>query len=831
MLGLSLQFRGVDSAGLLTLLAAAVSLSLVAWGLWQLFGRRQRRRGAVGLLAGVAASGVVAAAAGRVGLDSPARQVLWLVLLAGLVVLAVGVFYSTVYAYLGRRRMAALLLLRFCAILALLLILFKPAVSYTPGGPGVKLSLPVLVDRSASMNAIDHADLPNRYRQAVEALAAQSERMAWHFRVGWYHFAKRVQAVDRGEELAALSPAEAADGTDIALALRRAAAGVGAEELAGVVLISDGLHNAGGDVLEAAGESPTPVDVIGVGAETQRASGQRNVRVLGADAPLQAVRNNVTTVTARLRLTAWANIATKVALMESGREVASQQVLADSNAQDLRVQLEWTPGEPPAGAEPPDVRKLKLLVQPNPAEAVADDNAAELHVLVTEPSVRVLYVEGTMRPEYKFLRRALAKDPNIQLISMVRSRENEFLSQGTIDGKSLTDLPRSDQEVAFFDVIILGDLDRTFLTNDQMERIRRSVYDGKALLMLGGRNSFGPGGYGGTPVESALPVLCGSRSQEQETTRFVPQLTAAGESSAIFAGLGRHFHGPSAKAAEPLPELLGCVQVPRAKPHAQVLAVHPTRRSPEGNAPLVVLALHHYGKGRAAAFTADTTWRWFMRRQLTGGPDPYDLFWGQLLRHLAGVDQQQRKAAASVLARVDKPYLGQNEQLKITAQVRDAAGQVTDEADVSAGLRTGPDRQPTRVALACTRTGEGLYEATFRPREPGKYTLTVTALDRAGKRVAADSLPVVVAPYSKETDRLARDGRVLAAVAERSGGRYVELSRLPDVIDALIQRQQSRLLPAPMAVERSLYNFTLLFLVFVGLLTAEWLLRRNWQLQ
>ena len=90
---------------------------------------------------------------------------------------------------------------------------------------------------------------------------------------------------------------------------------------------------------------------------------------------------------------------------------------------------------------------------------------------------------------------------------------------------------------------------------------------------------------------------------------------------------------------------------------------------------------------------------------------------------------------------------------------------------------------------------------------------------------------MVVAPYSKETDRLARAGRVLAAVAERTGGRSIELSRLPDVIDALIQRQQSRLLPAPMAVERSLYNFTLLFLVFVGLLTTEWLLRRNWQLQ
>lgn len=831
MLGFSLQFRGVENARLLAMLAAAVSLALVGYGIWQMLLLRQRRQGAVALLAGVAAAAAVLLAAGRLPLDSPAQRVSWLVLLAVLIVLAVGVFYSAVYAYLGRRRMTALLALRFLAILALLLILFKPALSFQPGGPARRLALPVLVDRSASMNTIDHADLPNRYRQSVEGLAAQARRMSEHFRVGWLHFAKLTQAVESGEELAALAPAEPEAGTDLVMALRRAAAGYGADELAGLILVSDGIHNADGDVLGAARESPVPVHVVGVGSETEQVAGQRNVRVLGVEAPLEAIRNNVTTVAARLRLTAWANISTRVTLTENGQEVASRQVLADSNAQDIDVKLEWTPGDPPAGSAPPDVRKLKIVVQPNPAETTADDNAAELHVLVVQPSIRVLYVEGTLRPEYKFLRRALATDPNVKFISLVRFRDNRFLSQGSIDGKRLSDLPRTDEEFQFFDVIILGDLDRTFLTSGQMERIRRSVYEGKALLMLGGRNSFGPGGYGGTPIESALPVFCGSRAMGQETTRFVPQLTAAGVNSPIFAGLGRHFHSPSARAADPLPELLGCVQVARAKPHAQLLAVHPNRRSPDGTSALVVLALHQYGKGRAAAFTADTTWQWFMRRQLGGAPSAYYRFWGQLLRYLAGVEEQDRKTAASVVARLDKPYLRQGEQLKIIAQVKDAAGQAEADATVSAELSAGPSEQPTQVAMMRSQAGEGLYEATFRPARPGRYAVTVTALDKAGTKMADDELPVVVAPYARETDRLARDAKTLDAIAERSGGRYVELSRLPDVIDEIIQRQQSRLLPAPAAVERRLYDFTLLFLIFVGLLTTEWMLRRNWQLQ
>ena len=834
MLGFSLQFRGVENVGLLTILASAIALALVGYGLWQLLLRRQRRRGAVAILAGLAAGGLVVAAAGRVPLDAPAQRVFWLVLVAAVVALAVAVFYSAVYAYLGRRRMAALLALRCLAILALLLILFKPAVSFQPAGLHRKLALPVLVDRSASMDTIDHPDLPSRYRQAVEALAAQAARMDEHFRVGWYHFAQHLQAVEDGAELSVLAPADPEAGTDIARAVRRATAGYGADELAGIVVVSDGLHNAAGESgapEDAARESPVPIDVIGVGAETERASAQRNVRVLGVEAPMEAIRDNVTTITARLRLSAWANISTQVTLTEGGAEVASRQVLAESNAQEIEVKMEWTPGQPPAPAAAPDVRKLKVVVQPNPAEVAADDNAAELHVLVVQPSIRVLYVEGTLRPEYKFLRRALETDPNVKCISLARFQENRFRSQGSIDGRRMTDLPRSEEEFQFFDVLILGDLDRTFWTNQQMEQIRQAVYQGKALLMLGGRNSFGPGGYGGTPIESALPVFCGGRGLGQETTRFVPQLTAAGENSPIFAGLGRYFHTPSTKAAEPVPELLGCVQVPRAKPHAQVLAIHPTRRSPDGSGPLVALAIHQYGKGRGAAFTADTTWRWYLRGQLMGAASPYHRFWGQLLRHLAGVEQEQRKGAASVLARVDAPYLRRGEPLKITAQVRNEEGKPTDGATVVARLRAKPDRQPLEVKLSGSEAGDGLYEATLRPDESGKFTVTVTADDEAGKAIAEDALPVVVAPYSKETDRLARDGATLKAVAAASRGRYAELSRLPDVVDAIIQRQQSRLPPPPAAVERPLYNFTLLFLIFVGLLTAEWLLRRNWQLQ
>ncbi len=829
MASLSLQFKGVQDAGLLALLGLAIALALLAYGLWQLAGRRRRGLGLAGVVGGVLAGLGVLLAGRYVPMKGTGGQLVWLVLLAAVVATAVGVFYSAVYAYLGRRRIGVLLALRSAGIVALLLILFKPALSYQPSGFSTKPVLPVLVDRSASMGTIDHPDLPSRYRQATEALSAQRRRLVKHFRVRWIHFATAAQDVEGLEDLGDLSPSgEGTDGTDLAAALRQGSAGLGTDELAGVVLISDGIHNAEADVLDAARQSRVPIYAIGVGSPNEAFSGRRNLQLLGVDAPYQVVRNNVAELTAKVRLTGWANIPAKVVLAEGGKELDSQQVLSEANAKTLTVRLKWTPGEPQRPTAP-DIRTLRIAVQPNPAETNADDNAAELHVLVTRPSIRVLYVEGTLRPEYKPLRRVLASDPNVKLISLVRMEGNRFLVQGSIDGRQLTDLPRTDEEFGLFDVLIIGDLDRTFLKRQQMEKIRQFVNDGKALLMLGGRNSFGPGGYGGTPVEEALPVICGPRSQPQETTRFVPQLTAAGLASPIFEGLAEFFHTPARRALKPLPKLLGCVTVVRARPGAQVLAIHPSRRNAAG--PLVVLAVHNFGAGRAAAFSADTTWLWSLRLRSMGVESPYHRFWGQLIRYLAGVEKKDQRKAPCVLGRIERSYLRQGEELAVAALVRGADGQPADDAAVTVLLSGGGLEKPLEVALRRSPAGAGLYEGRLRPSRPGKFTVGFRAADRAGKALGSDELGVIVAPRSKEAERLARDAKTLRAVARLSGGRYAELAALPDVIDELIQRSREHLLPAVPSRQYNLYNFVLLFLLFVALLTTEWLLRRSWQLQ
>jgi len=827
MAGISLQFDGVENATLLAMVGVAIAVALLAYGLWQVTFGGRRRIGVAALSAGAATGACVLLAALRVPAAETLQQLLWLVLIGGAVAVAVGVFYAAVYAYLGPARVTALLVLRFLGIAALLLILFKPALSYQPTGDAARPVLAVLVDRSGSMDAVDHADLPNRYQQATEALSAQRRRLENDFRVRWMHFAAEARKVTSPEELAELSPSgPGTDRTDLAGAVRRAAGESAGDDLAAVVVISDGLHNAAGDAVDAARVCPAPIYALGVGGD-EDAAGRRNLQLAAVAAPLEAVRNNVATITATVRLTGWANLPANVILSEGGRRIDSRQVIAPGNTGTVDVAFSWTPADPDSPANP-DIRTLRVAVEPNPAESDPRDNAAELHVLITQPGIRVLYVEGTLRPEYKYLRRILATDPNVKLMSLVRMSTNNFLAQGSVDGRQLAALPQTDEQFGLFDVLILGDLDRTFLSREQMDRIRQFVNDGGGLLMLGGQNSFGPGGYGGTPVEAALPVEVGPRSAPQETTRFIPQLTPAGLTSPVLAGLEEFFHTPDRQAVKPLPELTGCVTVERARPGAQVLAIHPTRRNAAG--PVIVLAIQNFGAGRSAAFTADTTWRWYLRLESLGADSPYHRFWGQLIRYLAGVDKDEKAKASSVLGRIDRAFCTAGETLTLTAQVRDAEGRPAADAAVTATL-AGKDGAPVEVPLAASATATGLYEARHAPARSGQFTVTFAAADKARAPLGQDRLDLTVADKSPETDRLARDAATLQALAKASGGRYADLAELPGVVGELIDRRRAAAAPTVPPRHYNLYNFTALFLVFVALLSAEWLLRRRWQLQ
>lgn len=883
----SLQFQGATDGGLLAMLLAAVVLVLLVTGVWRLVTKQyyqgvlcvaaalgpvglapvllgtagwrfyRHRVGAFGALGGGLAVAVAAIAAlvldGREGHSATMR---WMLALALWVALAVGVFYNSVYSYLGTRRMATLMVLRCLAILALLLILFKPALSFTSDSPSNKPDLPILLDRSGSMGTTDDPALGERYSQAIAQLNYQRSRVEKTFHPLWGHFAKTYQLAPSLEALAELKPTgPGTEETNIALALRSAAGSqLDRPDLPGILLISDGIHNSPDSVANAVAEIGIPVFVAGIGSADKAPAGKRNLAIASIDAPLEVVRNNVTTFKVHVQGTSIGQVPIECQLFEEGNDqpLARDNKTLDAATGLATFELKWTPTSAPGTASAPaggaggstalntskaELRKLRVAVTPQEGEATVEDNEASVHVLVIEPRVRVLYVEGTMRPEYKDLRRALEMDPNLQFIGMVQVQPRRFWAQGSIGDITLHGLPATDADFALFDVIILGDLDRTYFSSGQLQKLADFVNRGGGLMMLGGHNSFGPGGFGGTKLEEVLPVTMGGRAMPQEFTAFLPQLTAAGESHPIFEGITDYFAGPSNRKPDPkllsLPELLGCVSVVSAKPAASVLAVHPTRRNEAG--PLVVLAVQNFGGGRSVAFTADTTWQWNRNERIhaLGKDSPYQRFWGQMIRYLANVSTKSRNAGTQVLLRTDRRYMQAGATLSLQARVQDdRPGAGEKPVNVQCMMIHEDPKIPNQEVSLTANREDKLFSGTWVAQKPGKYRVKLLVTDPHSPEVplGTDELSLFVAEHQAELDRLARDTDTLQQIARDSSGRYADITRLPELFDEIVHRQQVRQGLGPQARDMKLYNFTALFLAFAALLTCEWMLRRNWQL-
>ncbi len=91
---------------------------------------------------------------------------------------------------------------------------------------------------------------------------------------------------------------------------------------------------------------------------------------------------------------------------------------------------------------------------------------------------------------------------DVAFIAEALAREEILHAVGTP-----ADIPLDAAALQNYDCLILANVPATALSTDQMVAIREAVRGtGMGLVMVGGENAFGAGGYGGTPVEEALPV-------------------------------------------------------------------------------------------------------------------------------------------------------------------------------------------------------------------------------------------------------------------------------------------------------------------------------------
>lgn len=755
---------------------------------------------------------------------------------------------------LDDRRRRTLLWLRIASALLLVLAALRPSLLRTDSLP-MRATLAILLDQSRSMTlpAEDGRERWQVQQEVWEALAPAVSQLDETLELRVLGYSGDVTELPAAQWLSDNAGQQRSEevpqgtATDLAAALSGALRAAAGQPLAGVVLVGDGVHNpprASRTQATAAGEATVratstrgstaadpqsiartlaamdvPLWSVGIGPPGD-ADQVRDVEVDELAQTFNVFSGNEFDVDFVLRSRALQGVDMPVRIRLSDENDPANSVEVATRRYNPARPVDSTSLSIPLIAPAPGSYRLEVEVEPQPGETLLANNSQAAFVDVREGGGRILYLEGQLRPEQQFIRRALRRFPDLEVTYRWIAADQS--AQWPVD---LSESLRPGK----FDVYLLGDLPAEALGAEQLAALATAVESGSGLLAIGGFGAFAAGGYGRSPLARVLPIQMSGEAaggnaaadNHQLEGQIRPQVTALHPITTLDPAAGTL--AAQQAAWDALAPLTGANRFgpPRVAPGISVLL-----QTPEAD-PLLVIG--EYGQGRVIAFAGDTTWRW--ARQ--GDDVAHRRFWRQMLLWL--MDRSDDSDVGLVVELPDRRFesgqpapwrvihTGQNPGTGVELQIVAADG-----TTVAVEPSTADIPQDSGQA---SEPGTATLTGTMPQLAPGLYQFRATL---AGSEVTATKSFQVLA-----NDReLARPYADLTYLAQLSGQTAASggASFLPSQVGELIERisELRRTSAAPVVTKYRLGDTPAsawpLFVLLIGLLSAEWILRRRWGL-
>ncbi len=421
-------------------------------------------------------------------------------LLLGLLPL-IGYLAWTSRARLGGGRRLASALLRLTGVAAVVLAIAGPSVANDRRGTTV-----FVLDVSDSVLLAEQALWQAWVEDAIAAAEGGSRVALIEF--GSQARATRLPAEIR--EFAGSAPGASftggTGGSDLAEAITRALALIGADGTGRIVLLTDGRTPPDGldAVLARAADAGVPISFVPARLPERADTAFESVQAPAYASPGRPFAVQVVVVAQRkadIRLRLWAG---------------------DRLAADTRVQVQ--PGVNPLGTRVTAEEEGRLVLRAeilDDADALTENNVAEAIVRVLPPPEILLVGDPTGTA-------SLATVLDAQGFGTV-----EIAAAG---------LPEDAAALQPFAAVMLADVPASALSAGQVGALAEFVrIRGHGLVVTGGPNSFGPGGYEGTALEELLPVRSRPPDDEEQSLALVLVLDRSASMSLV--------HGEDSKIA------------------------------------------------------------------------------------------------------------------------------------------------------------------------------------------------------------------------------------------------------------------------------------------
>jgi uncharacterized membrane protein len=675
--------------------------------------------------------------------------------------------------------------LKFCGALLLLFTLLQPEI-HSRHARNENARVAVVVDTTDSMKTQD--------AQLLGAPATRSEWVAQLMKTPeWLQLAEAVQleVLEMGHDENPLNRE-----TNLQASLARARS---VEQLAAVLMLSDGAHNAGSSPLpEALRLAEAKIPVFGV--EIGNRERLPDLMLEKIQFPSYSLVNEALVLPVRVSSTLPEDAPARLVLLSEGQPVARQDVLVPAG-RSADTSFRWIPRT--AGNA-----SLTVEVEAHPLERFTDNNLQSAVVDIRKTTIRVLVIESWPRWEFRYLRNALIRDPGVQVDCLLFHPE-----LGVAKGPGyIPEFPTSREMWSQYDVVFLGDvgLGRNELRPDDLKNIDILVREqGSGLVFL-------PGARGGhlrlenTPVEQLMPIEYDRRLPNGVGLDLEMRMALTREGQ---GHLLTQLHGNPIRNQQiwrGLPGFYWFAAVARPRVGAEVLATHASQRNENGRIPL--LATRNAGVGHVLFLGTDAAWRW-----REGVEDLYHYrFWGQVVRWMAHKRHMFSDEGARVFLQPERPQSGQPVTLNIT--LRGTVGVATD-VPVRVRLTTADGEVVSPVLSALE--GGGTYQAQWTPTGPGDVQLEIFPVDDLSRALSTSSFSV----EGRSPEEIGEPMRpaILREVAQVTGGQSVDMDAAVALLAKLRELPRQQLVLTVNRVWQHSLWVTGVF-VFFGL---YWILRKR----
>lgn len=643
----------------------------------------------------------------------------------------------------------------------------------------------VLVDTSKSMGIRDAGDNRTRLQAAGEILLDPERGLlkALHknFQVDLQAFGRDVRplAEDDLESMQALDEA-----TDLGGALKKIVGSWEGGPLDALVVLTDGRDNTSPEFTSVPGDSDVPVHVVGLGLTPSSPLTLVDGAVTGIECDGKVLTGDVLEIAAVTRIKGW-----------DGENPVEAELLVDNKkviSQPPSLPFLWK-------AAAPGIHEIKVRLESLPNEIFLENNVRTCAVEVSSKIIEVLVYESRPRWEYKFIRRSLMGDKNLNVSCLIRTGANQYLQQGDSPVDLTSGMPGTMDQLARFDVLLLGDVGREDFDPGVLELLRQYVDEGRGgLIIAAGSRVLGPEGLMGTPLEAALPLGLSSRPRTLQGD-FLLRITAEGAVHPLLKGLMEESGNLDQGA-----RLESLYTTGALKPGGQIVAACDTGSS--GALPL--LAIHQYGTGKTAIVLSDSTWKWAMGA-LEGeeGIGLHPLFWGRMVRWASGREGREPVMDGESRLVLGRRHLAPGEKTTLFVQGVDESleGTMKDEEGASLPLHFKPV--------------EGGFESVVAPLKAGVHRLRVEGDEGALLGEAG----IYVDRSFRETDMVTQDRDRLALLARNTSGAYYTYADASGIPESVLRKKVSALKRKEVQITQTPWIFAAL----VGFLALEWFLRRR----